>query len=302
MTGSLPMTRARLTILAVGVPVALGLIGFCSLAWARGAVNTLADLHQVGRSVSFSAPAGPSGVHVTLDNGNLTFHTTVGGEIRVHGRLSGSLAAPTFRHRLTASGLTLDPQCRTPIGDCSASFTVTGPAAVPVNINDSFGQLDTGGLEGDVTLTSNSGNISASRLTGTLRLHDSFGDIDASALSGRLDLTSSSGDINVSQVSGDTQIFDNFGDVMVNGIAGPEVNCTGQSADITLVFAKVPRNVRVSDSFGDVTLELPAGDTRYHVTTRNQFGSTSVQVPQSSTAADSITVISNSGNIAIKPG
>jgi hypothetical protein len=301
MTGSLPMTRARLTILAAGVPVALILIVFCGHAWVKGAVGTLANLQQVSRSVTFTAPAGPNGVHLTLGNGDLTFHTTAGDQIRVHGKLSGSLAAPTFSHRLTSSGLTLDPQCRAPIGGCSSGFTVTGPAGAPVSINDSYGQLDTGDLNGNVTLSSTSGNISASQLAGTLRLNDSYGDIDASALSGRIDLTSNSGDINVSRVSGDTQIFDSFGDVTVNGMAAAEVTCTGQSADITLVFTKVPRNVRVNDSFGDVTLELPAGDTRYHVTTRNPYGTTSIKVPESGTAADTITVVSNSGSIAIKP-
>jgi len=302
MTGSPPMTRARLTILAVGVPVALAIIVLCTGAWVHGAVNTLANLQQFGHTVAYTAPVGPDGVHLILNDGNLTFHTRAGGPIRVHGRLSGSMAAPTFSHRLTASGLTLDPQCRAPIGGCSIGLHVTGPAGVPVSINDSFGQLDTGGLNGDVTLSSNSGNISASRLTGTLRLSDSFGDIDASILSGLIKLTSNSGNIDASQLTGDTQIFDSFGSVTVNGVAAADVKCTGQSADFTVVFSKVPRNVQVSDSFGTVTLVLPPGLTRYHVTTRNQFGSTSVKVPQSRTAADTITVISNSGDIVVKTG
>jgi Putative adhesin len=307
MTGPPPMTRARLTILAVGVPVALAVIGLCTGAWVHGAVNTLANLQQVGRSVTFTAPAGPNGVHLILNDGNITFHTAtsdtgVGSPIQVHGRLSGGMVAPTFSHRLTASGLTLDPQCRSPIGGCSIGLHVTGPAGMPVNIDDSFGQLDTSGLNGNVTLSSNSGNISASRLRGTLRLSDSFGDIDASILSGLIKLTSNSGDIDASQLTGDTQIFDSFGSVTVNGVAAADVKCTGQSADFTVVFTKVPRDVQVSDSFGNVTLVLPAGLTRYHVITRNKFGSTSVKVPQSSTAADTITVISNSGDIVVKTG
>jgi hypothetical protein len=304
MTGSLPMTRARLMILATGVPVALALIGLCTHAWVRGAVGTLANLQQVGRSVAFTAPTGPNGIHVVLSNGNLTFHTThttATGPIRVHGRLSGSMAAPAFSHQLTASGLTLDPQCRAPIGGCSAGFNMTGPAGVPVNINDWFGQLDTSRLSGDVTLSSNSGDIDASRLTGTLRLNDSFGDIDASTLSGHIKLTSNSGDIDASRLTGDTQIFDSFGDVTINGLAAADLKCTGQSADFTIVFTTVPRNVQVGDNFGDVTLVLPPGPTRYHVTTLNQFGHTSVTVPRSSTAADTITVLSNSGSVVVKP-
>jgi hypothetical protein len=77
------------------------------------------------------------------------------------------------------------------------------------------------------------------------------------------------------------------------------VRCTGQSGNVTIQFATVPRDVRVNDSFGDVTLLLPDSSTPYHVSTRNPFGSTNVSVLTSPAAADTITVNDNSGNIAI---
>jgi len=71
------------------------------------------------------------------------------------------------------------------------------------------------------------------------------------------------------------------------------------SGDISLTFTKVPRQVTVTDSFGDITLVLPPGSATYRVATRNSFGSTTVSVPQSPTAGNVITASNNSGNITI---
>jgi hypothetical protein len=295
-----PMSRARRWILAVGVPVALGLIALSTSAWVSGAIQALGNLNPIGYSVAFSAPTGPHGVRLTVSDGDLTFHTGPGRRIRVRGTLRGSLAAPSLSHQRTATGLTLTPRCRAPIGVCGVSFTATAPTGLPIDINDSFGQLDTSDLRGDITLSSNSGNIRASRLSGTIRLNDSFGQIDVTGVSGRsITMNSSSGDIIAAGLTGDTQIFESYGSVNVTGIAAANVYCTSQAGDITIVFRTVPRNVQVTDSYGSVTLELPDTGTHYDVHTRNPYGSTVVSVPQGPIAQNKITVSDNSGDITI---
>jgi hypothetical protein len=57
--------------------------------------------------------------------------------------------------------------------------------------------------------------------------------------------------------------------------------------------------VDVTDSFGNITLVLPAGSTAYRVQTRNSFGSTTVSVRRSLSARDVITASNNSGDITI---
>jgi hypothetical protein len=71
------------------------------------------------------------------------------------------------------------------------------------------------------------------------------------------------------------------------------------TGDISLTFTKVPRQVNVTDSFGDITLVLPPGPATYRVVTRNSFGGTTVSVPQSPTAGHMITASNNSGDITI---
>ncbi len=335
-TTPLPVTRARRTALVIGVPVAVALIAACVPLWARGALQLVARTDTVGYSVAFSAPVRDGQVRVTSSNGDLVFRTSAAARrISVRGHLSSSLVRPTFSHPSTAAGLALDSNCPVPAGNCSVHFTVTAPAGLPVTLNDSFGNLTASHLPGPVTLSNtsgdittsdlggrialydqfgninatrldgsmrvinNSGDINVSSLTGPIQLNDQFGTINASRLDGSMRVINNSGDINVSGATGDTRLQDAFGNINVTGLAAASVVATNNSGDITLRFATVPRQVSVTDSFGNVTLVLPAGSTAYQVQTHNSFGSTNVSVPRSPAATHVIKVRNNSGDITI---
>jgi|GEM_PF-943546 len=299
MAAALPMTRVRWAILAAGLPVVLALIGFVSYGWVNQAVVYLASQSQVGYSVGFSVPAAGGRARVTTSNGNLTVRAGPSRQIVVRGGLSSSFARPHFSYRSTAAGLALDPQCRVPRGTCSFDFGLTVPAGLPVNVSDSFGELNARGLRGTVALSDNSGNLAASRLTGTIHLGDTFGTLTASGLSGRILLDNNSGDIRASGVTGDTRLQDSFGTIAVTGLAADDVVASNNSGDIRLAFTRVPQRVNVTDSFGAITIVLPRGATEYRVTTHDSFGATNVRVPRSPTARNVITASNNSGDITI---
>ncbi|HZC60115.1 MAG TPA: DUF4097 family beta strand repeat-containing protein [Streptosporangiaceae bacterium] len=231
-------------------------------------------------------------------------HAQPGRRIVVRGRISGSFARPAFRYRSTAAGLALDPQCRVPAGACSLNLGITVPAGLPVSVSDSFGDLDASGLQGTVALSDNSGDLTGSGLTGNVHLAGTFGTITASGLAGNLWLDNNSGDIRAAGITGDTRLQDSFGTIAVTGLAAADVVARNNSGDISLTFTKVPRQVTVTDSFGDITLVLPPGPATYRVATRNPFGVTTVSVPQSPTAGNVITASNNSGDITIttQPG
>jgi DUF4097 and DUF4098 domain-containing protein YvlB len=334
----LRMTPARKLTLAIGVPVALALIAGLVPLWARGFIAFIAARDQVGYTVRLSTPVRDAQVRVSVGNGNMVFRTSrAARDISVLGRLSGSLARPTFSHSATSTaGLDLNSNCNVPFGDCNINFAVTAPAGLPVTLNDSFGNLTAGQLPGPVSLTDNSGDIftsdlfgqiqlndqfgdiNASRLhgsvrvlnnsgdinlfgaTGPIRLNDQFGNINTSGLDGSTRLVNNSGDINVSGATGDTQLKDAFGNIYVTGLAAASAVAANNSGDITLRFATVPQQVTVTDSFGNVTLLLPAGAVAYQVHTHNSFGSTSVSVAQSPTSSHVIRVSNNSGDITIR--
>ena len=104
----------------------------------------------------------------------------------------------------------------------------------------------------------------------------------------------------MSGATGDTRLQDAFGNINLTGLAAASVVASNNSGDVTLRFATVPSQVNVTDSFGNVTLILPAGSTAYQVHTHNSFGSTSVSVAQSPTSAHVIRVLNNSGDITIR--
>jgi hypothetical protein len=332
----LPMTRARRTTLLIGVPVALALIATCVPLWSRAALMWVASTDRIGYPVAFSAPVQDGQIRVTSNNGDLVYRTSAGAQrISVRGHLSGSLARPAFSHHDTAAGLALDSSCNVPFGTCDTNFTVTAPAGLPVTLKDAFGNLTASHLPGPVTLKDNSGdittsalagriqlsnqfgNIQASRLTGSIRvvnnsgdidvssltgpiqLNDQFGNISASQLTGAMRLVNNSGDINVSGATGDIRLQDAFGNISVTSLTAGSVVAANNSGNITLRFAAAPKQVNVTDSFGNVTLILPAGSTAYQVYTHNSFGSTSVSVAQSPTSAHVIRVSNNSGDIRI---
>jgi Putative adhesin len=335
---TLRMTPARKLTLAIGVPVALALIAGLAPLWARGALQFLAARDQVGYTVRLNAPVRDGQVRVSVGNGNMVFRTLrAARDISVVGHLSGSLGRPAFSHpSKDAASLALNSYCHVPFGNCNINFAVTAPGGLPVMLNDSFGNLTAGHLPGPVSLTDNSGdifasdlggriqlndqfgNISASRLRGSVRVINNSGDIDVSGATGPIQLTdqfgtinssqldgstrlvNNSGDINVSGATGNTQLQDAFGNIYLTGLAAARAVATNNSGDITLRFATVPRQVTVTDSFGNVTLILPAGSTAYQVHTHNSFGSTSVSVAQSPTSAHVIRVSNNSGDITIR--
>jgi DUF4097 and DUF4098 domain-containing protein YvlB len=217
----------------------------------------------------------------------------------VLGHLSSSFARPSFSHRSGPDGLALNPQCHVPAGTCSLHFGLSVPAGLPVHVSSAFGELDARGLYGTVALADTSGNMSVSQLSGTVHVTDGFGTIAASGLSGRIQLDNNSGDIQAAGVTGDTRLQDSFGAISVTGLAAADVVASNNSGDISLTFTKVPQRVNVTDSFGSITLVLPAGPATYRVQTRNSFGSTTVSVPQSPSARNVITASDNSGDITI---
>ena len=254
-----PMTRARWAVLAAGLPVVLALIALAGYVWVHSTVIYLASLSQVGYSVGFSVPVAGGHARVTSSNGDLTVRPGPGHRIVVRGRLSGSFTRPAFSYRSTAAGLALDPQCRAPTGTCWLELGVTVPAGLPISVSDAFGELGAQGLHGTIALSDNSGDLTASHLTGNLRLANSFGTLTASGLAGSLWLDNNSGDIQAAGLTGDTRLQDSFGTISVTGLAAADVVARNNSGDISLTFTKVPRQVTVTNSFGGITLVLPPG-------------------------------------------
>lgn len=275
MTAPLPMTSVRWVTLALGLPVALALIGLSSLT-----AVALAD--QARYRVHVSAPASGGQARVMINNADVTVRPGPGDRISVSGTLRGSLSPPTFAWRSDASGLTLDSHCWSWAGTCSLAYDIAAPAGLPLMLSDGSGNLNVSGFAGHVTLSAGSGDLDASRLAGTISLTNGSGDITASGLDG-----------------GSVELSNGSGDIVINGLAATDVAGDDGSGNITLTFTKIPRRVDVTEASGNITLVLPRGPTYYHVEASSESGSTSVSVNRRPSSPYVITASSGSGNVTI---
>ena len=122
----------------------------------------------------------------------------------------------------------------------------------------------------------------------------------ATRISGNATISDHSGGIVVTSLAGARVLITNdSGDITGRAVSSQILTVQDQSGDIRVVFSKVPQRVQVSDSSGDITLVLPPGPTRYLVSATTSSGSTSVNVPRSTTSPHVISATDQSGNITI---
>jgi hypothetical protein len=277
MATRLPLTRGRVVALVIGMPVVLALVGWM-------AFSAVALASQVSYRVNVSAPVSGQGVRLALGQADAVIRPGSVSRIQVSGKLTGSLARPEFHSHMTATGLALNASCPVPTGNCTLDFHVTAPGGRPLNVSGSSGDLDVAGFRGQVTVSDGSGNLSASALAGAISLSSGSGDIGASGLAGtRVKLSNGSGNIDAT------------------GLAATNVVGSDGSGDITLTFSRVPRQVRIENGSGNITLVLPRGAS-YQVVARSLSGDVGVGVKTRPSAASVITATAGSGDISISYG
>ncbi|HEX7375315.1 MAG TPA: DUF4097 family beta strand repeat-containing protein [Steroidobacteraceae bacterium] len=129
-------------------------------------------------------------------------------------------------------------------------LTVTVPAALPVSITDTSGDVKVDGLR--VTrITDSSGDLLATNLRSDVQISDSSGDVRVEQAAGRVELNDSSGDIIVRGAREVVITGDSSGDIVIERVAGDVKIDNDSSGDITV--RDVGRNVTLlADSSGDV--------------------------------------------------
>lgn len=182
-----PMTSARRLILAIGLPVLIGLIGWTGLnivAWAGTG------------SYQFSSALPVSGGTLTADldgDGNVTL---VPGPAA---RLAGTITYSLIRPDVAVHGGSVSYRCPVPFGQCSLDSTLSVPAGTGVSLSAGSGNLTVNGsgITGDVSLSTTAGDLTASDFAGhDLTLRTSVGVVTATGIAARdVTVRSSTGDI-----------------------------------------------------------------------------------------------------------
>jgi hypothetical protein len=270
--GALRMTPGRWAALAIGVPTALVLIG-----WS--AFSLVAGIGRASFPVNTSIPLQDGHLVASTGGGDLTVHQdqTRGGPARLTGTVQYSLIRP----RLTISGAGVHLDCRLPTGNCGLNATLDVPLDTAVNLSSEGGNMQVSGIQRDVTLNSAGGDVTISGLGATANVSTGGGNVSASDLGSTVQFSTDGGDVDG------------------NGLFAPYVTTYSGGGNVTLVFTRVPANLKIISDGGDINIVLPPGSTGYainYVTDGGDYSAPGVPVSKSGHPID---VESGGGNISI---
>jgi hypothetical protein len=255
---ALRMTPGRWATLAIGVPIALVLIGWSAFSLVAG----------IGRA-SF-----PVSATIPLQNGRLVA-STGGGDITVHqgqasdgtARLTGTVEYSLIRPTFTVSGSGISLHCRLPTGDCGLNATLDVPSHTAVDLTTGGGNMQVSGIQGNVTLDSSGGDLTASDLGGILTFSTSGGDVDGSGLFSRHVTTDSGGgDVTLvfTSVPDSVKVSSSGGDITIVVPRGSTSYAIKSNADGGDSSAQVPTNnasrhaIQVDSGGGDISIAEPS--------------------------------------------
>jgi hypothetical protein len=142
----------------------------------------------------------------------------------------------------------------------SLDLSVEVPAALPVRITDTSGDLTAQGLV-ITDVTDSSGDIHLRDIKGDIEINDSSGDLRVENSNGRVRINDSSGDI-VVRGAGDVEIpSDSSGDIVLEQVAGSARIDRDSSGDIRI--SGVGKDVTIlADSSGTVSVTDVKGTVR----------------------------------------
>jgi hypothetical protein len=252
MTSALPMTPARRTVLAIGVPITIAMIGWTGLGFVAG-------VGQASYSVSDNIPMRAGHISLNVDSGDITVRP--GGRVGL-GRLTGTVHYSLIRPRLswnpTAGGVTANLSCRVLIGNCGLDATLEAPAQTAVSLSSDGGNLSAYGMTGTVTLSSGGGDLTVTGLPGDLRLATDGGNINGTALSGQDVRAQSSG-----------------GDITLTFTRPPRnvtINTDGGNITVILPRGSTAYNVHPTTDGGTITDSVPQSPRGPNVITATTGG------------------------------
>jgi hypothetical protein len=310
------MTPGRWVALAIGVPVALALIG-----WT--AFSLVASVATGSYPFSYTFPVHDGQVALNISAGDITMREASGSSTaRLTGTVKYGLVRPSIRETTTPTGANVGLNCNISIGEgCNISANLDVPAQTGIALSSNGGDITASGFSSGMTLWAAGGNVNVANLAGHLQVDTGGGDLTANGLSGALQIDTEGGNVDAGNWAGTgtTRLDTGGGDVTLNGLTGDfqlateggNVDASGVTAatsttqsgggDVTLTLTRVPKSLTITAEGGNVTVVLPPGDTKYDISTPDTAGG-NVTIPGSLTAANSphtITIDSGGGDITV---
>ena len=320
-SGPLRMTPGRWVALAVGVPVALALIGWTGF-------SLVASVGRGSYPFSYTFPVRDGQVALNIRAGDIRLHQApAGGAAKLTGTVRYGLVRPNITEFNTSTSANVSLNCSANIsGDCGVSGNLDVPVQTGVTLWSNGGDVTASGFSSGMTLWTDGGNVNVSNLAGALQLETGGGDLTANGLTGTLVVDTQGGNVNAGNWTepgtGTMRLNTDGGDITVNGLTGNfQLVTTGgnvdasdvtagmsttqsEGGDVTLGFSQVPKDVTITALGGNVTVILPPGGTKYDISTPDNQGG-NIDIPSSlvaSNSPDKITIDSGGGDITVSQG
>jgi Putative adhesin len=316
--GPLRMTSGRWIALAIGVPVALALIGWTGFSL----VTTVA---RGSYPFSYTVPVDDGQVAVNINTGNITLREAPGSSsARLSGIVQYGLFRPGISENTTPTGANVAMSCSGINTDCGMNATFDVPPRTAVTVWSNGGDVSAANFSSGMTLWTEGGNVSATNLSGNLQVDTGGGDLTGIGLTGAIQVATEGGNINAGSwtgsgtmrvdsgggdltadgLTGNFQLSTEGGNVDASGVASGTVNMDSGGGDVTLAFTQAPKSLVITAEGGNVTVILPPGNTTYNLSLPDTQGG-NVTYPSSlinSKSTHKITIDSGGGDITISQG
>ncbi len=158
------MTPGRWVALAVGVPVALALIGWTGFSL----VTTVA---RGSYPFSYTIPVQDGQVAVNINAGDVTLQQAPGASTtaRLTGTVQYGLIRPGISESVTPTGANIGMSCAGINTNCGMSASLDVPAQTAVTLWSNGGNITASGFSSGMTLSAAGGNVTATNLAGALQ-------------------------------------------------------------------------------------------------------------------------------------
>jgi hypothetical protein len=244
---TLPVARHR------GRPawrIVASLLTLAALLWGTLNVVNLVSHGEQHLSRTFAA-AGVTRVDVSTDRGTVRVIASDRDDISLRTYVSDGLGGTDHSAQVRGNRLVVDGSCSFPVAYwCTASYTLRVPRGVELVLWSGSGDVTVSGTTADVDLTSQHGDVDATRLRSQhARASSSHGDVHLGFATApmQVDASSTHGDVTVVVPrTGDAYRVDASSD---HGSAHADVRTDSAAR----------RTIDLSSGHGDVTARYPAG-------------------------------------------
>src|SRR5260370_26760122 len=153
------MTPGRWVALAVGVPVALALIGWTGF-------NLVTSVARGSYQFSYAIPVQDGQVAVNINAGDVTLQEVPGASTtaRLTGTVQSGLIRPGISESITPTGANIGMNCDGINSNCGMSASLDVPARTAVTLWSNGGNVTASGFSSGMTVSAGGGNVTATNL------------------------------------------------------------------------------------------------------------------------------------------